>query len=61
MWKNLRLTPGPSRARGWACAGIRTRNIHGELYWGYAFRNVNTEEKGLQDHGIHFALDVALF
>ena len=35
--------------------------IHSELYWGFAFRNVNTAEQGLQDNGIHFALDVGLF
>lgn len=35
--------------------------IHSALYWGFAFRNVNTEEEGLQDNGIHFALDVGLF
>jgi len=35
--------------------------IHSEIYWGFAFRNVNTEEEGLQDNGMHFALDVRLF
>jgi len=35
--------------------------VHSELYWGHAFRNVNTEEEGLQDDGIHFALDMRLF
>ncbi|MGH8487517.1 MAG: ShlB/FhaC/HecB family hemolysin secretion/activation protein [Gammaproteobacteria bacterium] len=35
--------------------------IHSELYWGFAFRDVNADEEGLQDNGIHFALDVGLF
>ncbi|MGH8653563.1 MAG: ShlB/FhaC/HecB family hemolysin secretion/activation protein [Gammaproteobacteria bacterium] len=35
--------------------------IHSEIYWGFALRNVNTEEEGLQDDGIHFASDMRLF
>ena len=37
------------------------RKIHSELYWGYAFRDINNNsEKGLQDNGIHFLLNIQL-
>jgi hypothetical protein len=55
-WKKLRpirdhLQRGPWRGLGSAL----------EIYWGLAFRNVNREEEGLQDDGVHFALDMRLF
>ncbi len=64
-WSENVEEPSPD-PRTISSAGLGVRwdphpKIHGELYWGFAFRKVNTEEKGLQDHGIHFALDVALF
>lgn len=38
------------------------RRIHGELYWGFALREVGELGEGdLQDSGIHFALDIRLF
>ena len=38
------------------------RQIHGELYWGFALREVGELGEGdLQDSGIHFALDIRLF
>ncbi|MEE9412932.1 MAG: ShlB/FhaC/HecB family hemolysin secretion/activation protein [Methylococcales bacterium] len=38
------------------------RKVHSELYWGYSFRDINNNsEKGLQDNGIHFLLNIQLF
>jgi hemolysin activation/secretion protein len=38
------------------------RQIHEELYWGIALREVDEQgEEDLQDSGIHFALDIRLF
>lgn len=37
------------------------RRVHSEVYWGYAFRDINNNsEKGLQDNGIHFLLNIQL-
>ena len=47
-------------------AGIGLRwnpfhQVYAELYWGYAFRDVDNPDGDLQDHGIHFQLVGELF
>ncbi|MGH8614237.1 MAG: ShlB/FhaC/HecB family hemolysin secretion/activation protein [Gammaproteobacteria bacterium] len=64
-WSENVEEPSPN-PRTISSAGLGVRwdphpKIHSELYWGHAFRNVNAEEEGLQDDGIHFALDMRLF
>ncbi len=56
----------PPDPRTVSSAGLGLRwdphaKIRSGLYWGFAFRNVNTSEQGLQDDGIHFSMDVGLF
>lgn len=61
-WNTGRPTPDPETIES-AGLGLRwdpTPWIHGELYWGYAFRDINVADAGLQDSGIHFAFGLSL-
>jgi hemolysin activation/secretion protein len=37
------------------------RKLYAELYWGYAFMDVDNPDGDLQDHGIHFQIVGQLF
>lgn len=60
-WNTGRPTPDPKTISS-AGVGLRwdpTPWIHGELYWGYAFRDITVADAGLQDSGIHFVIGLS--
>ncbi len=62
-WESDRDTQGP---RSLSSAGIGIRwdpgpNLQANLYWGYAFRNIDTPDNDLQDDGFHFLVDWRFF
>lgn len=62
-WESDRDTQGP---RSLSSAGVGFRwdpgpNLHANLYWGYAFRNIDNPDNDLQDDGFHFLIDWRFF
>lgn len=58
-----RPTPDP-RTISSLGLGLRwdpSSNIHADIYWGYALRNIDNPNDDLQDHGFHFQLFINLF
>lgn len=58
---------GPGPKQHWLAsvgAGILVtpiKYVSGQLYWGYALREIDTSDDDLQDHGLHFQLNVEAF
>ena len=62
-WNSDRVLDQP---RTLASAGVGLifrpkQRIDGRLYWGHGFREFDSNEDDLQDHGLHFELNVRLF
>ncbi len=62
-WNVDSPTPDPSdiASAGLGLLFAPTKKIQGRIYWGYAFRDFDTDDEDLQDHGIHFKLSAFIF
>lgn len=62
-WNSDPPTPDPETISS-VGLGLRwspTRKIHAQLYWGYAFRDVDVDDQNIQDDGVHFLVNTRLF
>ena len=63
--RNNELPNGPNPDDIYSAGlGLRwdpTPRIHAQVYWGYAFRDVENDQDSLQDDGVHFLVSANLF